>query len=364
MRRALELAKRGQGFVEPNPMVGAVIVRKGRVLGEGYHRRFGGAHAEVDALRACGGGSVRGATCYVSLEPCCHFGKTPPCTEALIAAGVTRVVAAVRDPNPRVSGGGFRRLRVAGVRVEVGLLGDQALEVSAPFFKLQRTGRPWVTLKWAQSLDGKIATWSGDSKWITSTAARKMGHELRGRMDAILVGIGTVMADDPELTCRLAAARRGAARIVMDTRARTPVTSRLVRTARSVRTIIATAKANSVGARRLARAGCEILPLPARGGRLHLPTLLDRLGQEQMTNLLVEGGGQVLGGFVDARLADEAVAFVAPRLIGGRAAAGPLDGVGPRLMRELPEICIVGEGRAGPDRWIRLRFQPEKQRRR
>lgn len=362
MRRALALAERGRGLVEPNPMVGALIVRDGRVLGEGFHRRFGGAHAEVEALRACGRESPRGATCFVSLEPCCHFGKTPPCTDALIAAGVARVVAAVRDPNPRVSGGGLSRLRRAGVRVEVGLLEREARELNAPFFKLNRAGRPWVILKWAQSLDGKIATRSGESKWITSVASRRMAHVLRGRVDAIVVGVGTVIADDPELTCRDATARRIAARIVLDPRARTPASSRLVRTARKIRTIIVTGPQQTAAARRLAHHGCEILPIQVRGGRMHLPTLLARLGQEQMTNVMIEGGGTALGGFMDAGLADEAMVFVAPRVIGGREAPGPLGGKGPPRMRELPNVRVLETGRAGPDWWYRLGLGPEIQR--
>jgi len=355
MWRALELAARGRGAVEPNPMVGAVIVRGGRVIGEGWHRRFGGPHAEVEALRACGR-SARGATCYVTLEPCCHFGKTPPCTDALIAAGIRRVVAAVRDPFPRVRGGGFRRLRAAGARVDVGLLRDAAAELNAPFFKLQRTGRPWVILKWAQSLDGQIATRRGDSKWITSTEARRASHALRGRVDAVVVGVGTVLADDPELTCRLVSAKRAAVRVVLDTHARTPMSSQLVRTARTSPTLIVTGDAKSVRARRLSRAGCDLLGLPTRGGRVRLDRLLDELGRRFMTNVMVEGGGALLGAFVDEGLADEADVFVAPRLIGGRAAVGPLAGVGPAKMGDLPNVRVVEDRPVGSDRFVRLRF--------
>lgn len=363
MRRALALAARGAGRVEPNPMVGAVLVRDGRVIGEGFHRRFGGAHAEVAALQSVGG-SARGATCFVTLEPCCHFGKTPPCVDALLAAGVARVVAAIRDPNPRVAGGGFRRLRAAGVRVDVGLLADEAAELCAPFLKLQRAGRPWVILKWAQSLDGKIATRSGESRWISSPEARRAVHALRGRVDAIVVGHGTLRADDPLLTCRDAPQRRVAARVILDTRARTPIDATVVRTARRVPTVIATAAADAPNARRLEKAGCELLSLPTRGGRLELPTLLDRLGQKQWTNVLFEGGSELLGGLVDAGLADEAWVFVAPRLIGGAAAPGPLGGVGPATMAALPAVRVVAERRVGPDRLVRLRFGVAERRRR
>jgi len=356
MRRAIDLAVRGLGRVEPNPMVGAVIVRGGRVIGEGWHRRFGGPHAEVEALRACRG-TAAGATCYVTLEPCCHFGKTPPCTDALIEAGIRRVVAAVRDPFPRVSGGGFRQLRAAGIRVDVGLLRDEAAWLNAPFFKLQQAGRPWVILKWAQSLDGKIATRTGDSKWITSAASRRAAHEIRGRVDAIVVGVNTVIADDPELSCRLVRAKRRAVRVVLDTHARTPLTSKLARTARRTPTLIVTGDAKSARARRLSRAGCDILELPIRNGRPRLDRLLDALGRRLMTNVMVEGGGGVLGAFVDEGLADEADVFLAPRLIGGRAAVGPLAGTGPAKMSDLPNVRVIEDRPVGSDRLVRLAFE-------
>ena len=195
LRRALQLAARGQGYVEPNPMVGCVIASHGRVIGEGYHHRFGGPHAEVDALRRCTA-TPRGATVYVTLEPCCHYGKTPPCTEALIGAEVARVVAPLEDPNPAVAGGGFARLRKAGIRTDVGLLREEVARLNAPFFKLVQRHRPWVILKWAQSLDGKIATRMGESKWITDEVCRAHAHRTRGRVDAIVEGIGSVLRDD------------------------------------------------------------------------------------------------------------------------------------------------------------------------
>lgn len=357
MRMALALAGEGEGRVEPNPMVGAVIVKDGRVIGAGYHRRFGGPHAEVEALRSCRR-SPRGATCYVTLEPCCHWGKTPPCTDALIAAGVRRVVAAVRDPFPAVRGGGFRTLRAAGVEVAVGLLRDDALRQNAPFFKLQRCGRPWVILKWAQSLDGRIATRSGDSKWISSPASRRAAHRLRGRVDAIIVGIGTVLADDPQLTCRLGPRLRVATRVVLDASARTPTTAALVRSARRTPTLIAvgtTAPASRV--RRLERAGCEVLGVAGSTDLVALPMLLDELGRRRMTNVLVEGGSAVLGAFVDAGLADEAIVFVAPRIVGGAAAPGALGGAGAVDMAHLPRIGGVERFESGPDLAYQFRFR-------
>jgi diaminohydroxyphosphoribosylaminopyrimidine deaminase/5-amino-6-(5-phosphoribosylamino)uracil reductase len=330
LRRALKLAARGQGRVEPNPMVGCVIVKRGRVIGEGYHHRFGGPHAEIEALRRCRE-SPRGATVYVTLEPCGHYGKTPPCTDALIAAQVARVVAPLEDPNPPVAGQGLAALRKAGIRVAVGLLAEQAADLNAPFFKLVRERRPWVILKWAQSLDGKIATRMGDSKWISDEVCRAHAHRVRGRLDAILVGIGTVLRDDPLLTCRVGRPRRVATRIVLDANLRTPLRSQLVRSARQVPTWIYHAREAPVRrARALARAGCVLHAVSGVGGRLSLAAILDDLGRQQMTNVLVEGGGKLLGSFFDQGLADEFHVYIAPTLIGGAAAPGPLQGNGVR----------------------------------
>src|SRR5436309_2908852 len=232
MHRALELAERGRGFVEPNPLVGAVLVRDGQVVGEGWHQRYGQAHAEVNALSAAGE-AARGATLYVTLEPCCHHGKTPPCTDAVLKAGVARVVVAMADPFPKVSGGGLAILRAAGVEVHVGLCEPEARELNAPYLKLLRTGRPWVHAKWAMTLDGKIATRTGDSKWISGEESRRRVHELRGRMDAILVGRGTVVADDPLLTAR-PAGPRVAARVVVSASGELPERCQLRATAREV----------------------------------------------------------------------------------------------------------------------------------
>jgi diaminohydroxyphosphoribosylaminopyrimidine deaminase/5-amino-6-(5-phosphoribosylamino)uracil reductase len=306
MARALALAEQGRGHVEPNPLVGAVVVRDGRPAGEGWHQRYGQPHAEVNALAAAGG-AARGATLYVTLEPCCHVGKTPPCTDAVIRAGVGRVVAAMSDPFPQVAGRGADLLRRAGVAVEIGLCEAEARRLNAPYLKLLAKGRPYVHAKWAMTLDGKIATRGGDSKWISNEASRSRVHELRGRMDAIVVGIGTVLADDPLLTAR-PAGPRAATRVVLDPRARTPTTSQLAQTARDVPTWIVT---HGKEADQLAALGCEILILPTVGA------LLEELGRRRMTNLLVEGGAGVLGSFLDAREIDEVHVFIAPRLAGG-----------------------------------------------
>jgi diaminohydroxyphosphoribosylaminopyrimidine deaminase/5-amino-6-(5-phosphoribosylamino)uracil reductase len=324
MRRALELAERGRGAVEPNPLVGAVVVRDGMLVGAGWHQRFGEAHAEINAL-AEAGAAARGATLYVTLEPCCHHGKTPPCTDAVLRAGIHRVVAALEDPFPQVAGRGAAVLRSAGVGVELGLCEAEARRQNAPYLTLLSRGRPYVHAKWAMTLDGKIATRSGDSKWISNEASRRKVHELRGRMDGILVGIGTALADDPLLTARPPGPRRGS-RVVLDSRARLPLTSQLVQTAREVPTLLVTAVADGTWAAPYRAAGCEMLCLGE--GRPDVESLLQELGSRRWTNLLVEGGGAVLGSFLDAQLIDEVHVFIAPRLAGGAAAKIPIGGRG------------------------------------
>jgi diaminohydroxyphosphoribosylaminopyrimidine deaminase/5-amino-6-(5-phosphoribosylamino)uracil reductase len=330
MLRALELARRGLGFVEPNPMVGCVIVRDGEIVGEGWHQHFGGPHAEAEALAAAGE-RAKGATLYVTLEPCCHHGKTPPCTAAVIAAGIKRVVAAMRDPFPKVAGGGFEQLKSVGIAVEVGLHEAEAHELNAPYLKLLSTGRPWVIAKWAMTLDGKIATRSGDSRWISNESSRAIVHELRERVDAIVVGRRTAELDDPLLTARLHSGSppRIAARIVLDTHAQLASASELVRTAREFPTLIATGpEAPEAERQRLIAAGCEVLCLAGIGRDERLLQLLDELGRRRMTNILVEGGSELLGALFDAHQIDEVHVFIAPKLIGGKEAATALAGSG------------------------------------
>jgi diaminohydroxyphosphoribosylaminopyrimidine deaminase/5-amino-6-(5-phosphoribosylamino)uracil reductase len=326
MRRALAEAQRGRGHVEPNPMVGAVVVRAGCLVGLGYHARFGGPHAEVAALHEAGE-AARGATLYVTLEPCCHHGKTPPCTDAVIAAGIARVVAAQRDPFPRVDGGGFARLRAAGIVVETGLEREAAWRLNAPYLKRELTGRPYVLAKWASTLDGKIATGSGQSRWISNERSRALVHELRGRVDVIAVGIGTALADDPRLTARPAGPRT-AARLVLDSAARLPLGSALVRSVDEGPVWIAvTGRALAERIDRLRDAGCDILTFET-DARVPIDPLLERLAGRGATNVLIEGGGQLAGAFLDAAEIDEVHAFFAPLLEGGSHAAHPLMGQG------------------------------------
>ena len=359
VRRALALARRGQGHVEPNPMVGCVLARGKRRIAEGYHRRYGGPHAEIDALRRAGGGA-RGATAYVTLEPCCHFGKTPPCTEALIEAGVGRVVVAMRDPFPPVAGGGIRRLRRAGVRVDVGLCRDEAAQVNAPYLTLLGQRRPYVILKWAQSIDGKIATRTGDSRWISGPASRRLVHRLRARVDAVMVGIGTVLADDPLLTARGVPLRRTATRVVLDTHLRLPKQCQLVATAEQAALLVMTSRRALRDRRRhadeLRRRGVVLEACRVRRGRLDVADVLRRLGQRRMTNLLVEGGGRVLAELLDRRLADETYVFIAPRLIGGQGAVAAYPGRGAERVDDGPQIRGVRTSRLGTDTLIHLRL--------
>jgi diaminohydroxyphosphoribosylaminopyrimidine deaminase/5-amino-6-(5-phosphoribosylamino)uracil reductase len=333
MRRALELAERGRGFVEPNPLVGAVVVRDGQLVGEGWHQRFGEAHAEIHALAAAGE-AARDATLYVTLEPCCHYGKTPPCTDAILRAGIRRVVAAMPDPFPAVAGKGAELLRQAGVTVEFDVGEAEARRLNAPYLKLLTTGRPWVHAKWAMTLDGKIATRSGDSRWISNEASRRRVHELRGRMDAILVGIGTVLADNPQLTARPAGPRTPA-RIILDSQGRIADEAIVVQTARTAPTILAsTERLPQPKQTALQALGCEVLILPEDRGRVSVEALLAELGRRRFTNILVEGGSGVLGAFFDASEIDEFHVFIAPRLVGGAITTSPIGGAGVQQMAE------------------------------
>jgi diaminohydroxyphosphoribosylaminopyrimidine deaminase/5-amino-6-(5-phosphoribosylamino)uracil reductase len=343
MRRAIALAARGIAFVEPNPPVGAVIVDDQlRSVGEGWHEQFGGPHAEVNAL-AQAGGRARGAALYVTLEPCCHFGKTPPCVEAVFAAGIKKVVVAMQDPFSQVAGKGIERLRAAKIDVEVGLLEPEVRRLTAPFRKLVETGRPWVHAKWAMTLDGRIAAHTGQSKWISNAASRAVVHELRGRMDAIVVGIGTVLADDPLLTAR-PAGPRVATRIVFDSQARLPLDSQLVRTAGEAPVLVFTGpRAPREKVDRLRGKGVETVETetacsPPAEARPDVGKVLLELGRRRMTNVLIEGGGELLGAFFDGQLIDEVHVFVAPKLVGGTSAKSPLAGAGRPSPSDLPDL--------------------------
>ncbi len=349
MRHALSLAARGLGRVEPNPMVGAVLVDDDRnLIADGFHERFGGPHAEANALAAAGD-RARDATLFVTLEPCCHFGKTPPCSRAVIAAGVKRVVAAVGDPAPHVAGGGFAELRGAGITVEIGLCAVEARSLIAPFVTLTTLGGPFVHAKWAMTLDGKIASRTGHSQWISNAEARRVTHDLRGRMDAVLVGAATALADDPLLTARPPGPRTPT-RIVVDARGVLPVDSQLAHTAAESPVLLATTdRADAERLRALAARGVEPILFPtAAEGRVPLDALFAELGRRRMTNVLVEGGGRLLGSLFDSGLIDEVHVFIAPKLVGGGDAPTPLAGRGldhiPKVSQiEAAEITPLGD---------------------
>lgn len=325
MRQALELAKRGMGWTSPNPMVGAVIVRDGRVIGQGWHARYGDLHAERSALARCTE-SPAGATLYVTLEPCCHHGRQPPCTDAILEAGIRRVVVGSGDPNPLVAGRGIEILRRAGVTVETGVLREECDALNQVFFHYIRTGRPYVILKYAMTLDGKIATRTGASRWITGEAARKRVHEDRHRYSAIMAGVGTVLADDPLLTCRIEGGRN-LLRVICDTRLRTPITSQIVRTAREVPTVLATACTDEKRRAPYEAAGCRVWLLRSRDGHVDLAALMERLGSEQIDSVLLEGGGTLNWTALERGLVQKVQAYIAPKLFGGTAKS-PVEGLG------------------------------------
>ena len=349
MKRAIALAKQGLGWVNPNPLVGAVIVKDGRIIGEGWHERFGGLHAERNAFRQCRE-NPEGATLYVTLEPCCHYGKTPPCTEAVIENRIARVVVGLTDPNPLVAGKGMARLREAGIEVVAGV-GEEAIrDLNRVFLKYITTGRPWVVMKTAMTLDGKIATYTGDSKWVTGEAARHRVQEMRFENMAIMVGIGTVQADDPLLNCRLDGDVRQPVRVVVDSRASIGLETQLVRTAGVYRTIVAyVAGADAGRLQALEAAGVELLPCREKEGRVDAGDLLDKLGRKGIDSVLLEGGGELNASFVREGLVDEVKTFIAPKLVGGRDAKTPVEGIGFDRMREALEFRDCRMEQVGTD---------------
>ena len=341
LRRALRLAARGRYRTSPNPMVGAVVVRQGRVIGGGYHRQVGGPHAEVEALRDAGD-RARGATLYVTLEPCDHQGRTAACTEAVKQAGIRRVVACHRDPNPEVRGGGFGRLREAGIEVEHGFLVEQAVRLNWRFLVAALERRPAVTLKWAMSLDGRIATAAGESQWISSPDGRRWGLDQRERHDAILVGIGTALADDPRLDRRLGRGFGANVRVVLDRRLRISPAARLFEIAGEV--VIYTEATDEIAVRRLEDTAI-VVPLSV----VEPATVLADLYQRGVRSLLVEGGATVASAFVEAGLFDRVAVDCAPLLIGGQQAPGPLGGHGFAALAEAPRLADLRSRRTGDD---------------
>ena len=319
MEYALALASKARGHTSPNPLVGAVIVRDGEIVGEGYHQKAGDAHAEIHALNQAKG-LAEGATMYVTLEPCCHWGRTPPCTESVIRAKLADVLVAMKDPNPQVAGDGIRQLQEAGMRVQVGLCKAESQRLNEVFIKYITTKRPFVILKSATSLDGKIATASGESQWITSEASRLKGHEVRAQVDAILVGVGTVLQDNPSLTARLPERRNeDPIRVVVDSRGRTPLGAKVFNPDSNAGTIIAvTENAPLEKIEALKAAGADVLIIEEQEGRVCLGTLMRKLGQKEITSVLIEGGGEINAAALQAGIVDKLMFFIAPKLIGGQ----------------------------------------------
>lgn len=349
LRLALRLARRGRGETAPNPLVGAVLVRNGRIVGSGYHRRAGGPHAEVVALERAGV-RAHGARLFVNLEPCCHHGRTPPCVEAIVDAGVREVVASMRDPDPRVDGKGFRALRAAGVRVRVGLMAGEARGLNREFLRSIRSGLPLVTLKAGMSLDGRIATRSGRSRWITSPLSRAAARTLRRQHDAVLVGVNTVLADDPRLTAGPRRSREapGPARVVLDARLRTPARARCLDGAGGEAIILTLRGAPKARRSRLERAGALVVEVAGRDGRVDLRSALAELARRGIRSVLIEGGSETLGSALDERLGDRLTLFVAGTILGGRGALPVFGGRGAGLIGEaarLRQIAVRPLGR-------------------
>jgi diaminohydroxyphosphoribosylaminopyrimidine deaminase / 5-amino-6-(5-phosphoribosylamino)uracil reductase len=357
MRLALELARATEGQTAPNPMVGAVVVSRGRLVGSGAHLKAGTPHAEVHALDMAGD-KAKGSTLYVTLEPCDHFGRTPPCTEKIIAAGVARVIVGSLDPDERVSGRGIARLREADVEVVTGVLEEECTQLNEAYFHHRRTGRPFVTLKTAMTLDGKIAAATGDSRWITGESSRTYVHELRHRHNAILVGVGTVLADNPRLTARLEPGGNHPIRVIVDSRLRTPLDAAVADVSEAPTWIFTTEFADRHKMERFREKGIRVT-VAGSGPRVDFGAVLDELGREGILSLLVEGGGEVNASLLAGRYVNKVIAFIAPKLLGGKNSPTPVEGESPERMAEaLPlervrverfgdDICVTGylEGR-------------------
>ena len=357
MARALELAARGSYHVDPNPRVGAVIARGDEVLAEGYHARYGEAHAEREALRALEGGAPDARrselSLYVNLEPCAHHGNTPPCADAVLRSGIGRVVVAQRDPNPVVDGKGLNLLRKAGIEVVTGVLEGPARRLNAAFNKFMLTDRPLVVAKWAMSLDGKIAARGGDSKWISGEDSRRRVHELRGRCDAVVVGVETALKDDPRLT-RRGVEGKSPARVVVDSRARIHDGLVLVRDAREHPTFLVTTElAPKPRLSKLRSQGLGVITVPTEGQRVDVALMLDEFARRGWRQILVEGGGQLLASFFAHDLVDQVHCFVAPKIIGGHEAPSPVAGLGVRLVCDALGTGLLEAEQVGPDLLIR-----------
>ena len=325
MKMALELAQKGMGFTAPNPMVGAVIVKNGRIIGQGYHRKYGGLHAEREALAACTE-EPKGASIYVTLEPCCHYGKQPPCVNAILEAGIRRVIIGSSDPNPLVAGKGIRILKDHGIEVTENILKEECDKLNEAFFYYIQNKKPYVVMKYAMTMDGKIAAYTGESKWVTGEAARIHVQEQRLKYTGIMVGVGTVLADDPMLTCRLENSRNPV-RIICDSHLRTPLNSKIVKTAATVPTILATSSKEQK-IKNYEDLGCRVLYVPEKNGHIDLNRLMELLGAEKIDSILLEGGGTLNWSALESGIVQKVQTYIAPKLFGGEKAKTPVEGTG------------------------------------
>ena len=326
MKMALELAQKGMGFTAPNPMVGAVIVKNGRIIGQGYHRKYGGLHAEREALAACTE-EPKGASIYVTLEPCCHYGKQPPCVNAILEAGIRRVIIGSSDPNPLVAGKGIRILKDHGIEVTENILKEECDKLNEAFFYYIQNKKPYVVMKYAMTMDGKIAAYTGESKWVTGEAARIHVQEQRLKYTGIMVGVGTVLADDPMLTCRLENSRNPV-RIICDSHLRTPLTSKIVRTAKTIPTILASSSKDQQKIKNYEEMGCQVLYVPGKNGHIDLNRLMELLGAAKIDSILLEGGGSLNWSALECGIVQKVQTYIAPKLFGGEEAKTPVEGKG------------------------------------
>lgn len=352
MQLALEIAKKGIGHTSPNPMVGCIVVKNGMIVAEGFHEEYGSLHAERRALESCAE-DLTGADLYVTLEPCCHHGKTPPCTDIIIERGIGRVIVGTLDPNPVVAGKGVQILRDHGIEVETGILEKECLELNEVFMHYIEKKKPYIAMKYAMTMDGKIATFTGDSKWVTGEESRRHVHQLRKRYSSIMVGIGTILVDDPMLNCRI---EEGVdpVRVICDSNLRIPMESRIVKTAENIPTIVAYAVGDEKKQEKLKTAGVELICVDA-GGRVDFPALVKELGQRGIDSILIEGGGTFHGTVLKSGLVDRIYCYIAPKLIGGKEAKSPVEGSGFSIMDEAlaihdteimklgKDICITGK---------------------
>lgn len=348
MKRALNLALKGEGYVSPNPLVGAVIVKAGKIIGEGYHQKCGEAHAEVNAINSATE-EIEGATIYVTLEPCSHYGRTPPCADKIIENKIARVVIGTVDPNPLVAGKGIEKLQKAGIEVKVGVLEKECININEIFMKFISTKTPYVLMKSAMSLDGKIATSSGESKWITSEEARNRVHQLRHKYSGIMVGINTVIKDNPELTCRITSGV-SPIRIIVDSKLRIPVDSKIVSSAYQTRTIVATTnKSNERDRKKLEESKVEVLVVKDKAGKVDLKDLMVRLGEMKIDSILLEGGGNLNYSALEAGIVDEVQMYISPKIIGGENSKSPVEGNGIEFLKDAFKLEKINCSFVGED---------------